>query len=86
MGRVPCSTFSAHSIHMAMWPHGTSNAHRGSSRQTAHGSASSAVARSGDVEPSVLSISGLGGTSSSELGVRTLAPVGLLRAAVGDGR
>ena len=36
IGLGPCSTFSAHSTHMAMCPHGTSNAERGSSRQTAH--------------------------------------------------
>ena len=41
MGREPCKTLSAHSTHMAMCPHGTSRALRGSSRHTAHGSVSS---------------------------------------------
>eukprot|EP00965_Chrysotila_dentata_P053541 1776656-Pleurochrysis_carterae.AAC.1 len=40
-GRVECRTFSAQSTHMATWPHGTSRAARGSTKQTAHGSVSS---------------------------------------------
>ena len=45
MGRGPRSTRIEHSVHMAMWPHGTSNAERGSSRQTAHGSLSCSLSR-----------------------------------------
>ena len=46
MGRGPRSTRIEQSVHMAMWPHGTSKAERGSSKQTAHGSAASASSAS----------------------------------------
>lgn len=56
IGRGPRSTRIEHSVHMAMCPHGTSRAERGSSRQTAQSSSLSSCSS----PPSPRRLSGCG--------------------------